>query len=504
VNVLRTKLRSALLLLIVLIAVPSLFAWNSIQQIEVETQRSRLAHKVLEEHLSLAESGYELMSHLGDGGTISDQKGGQLSRSVDGHLTLIRKMIAGEIALIGEDGANEEEDEIERVDRISRSLRSAVNGNDDGIWTREINAAVAEERREVDEIDALLARATRSVTSILLVSTMLTFLFVISGLVWLQRSVVRPTVGLIDGMRHLAEGDLGHRLEVNGSGELRSLASDFNRMAAQVHASAKTMENDRNTLQEMVEDRTLKLRELNEDLKLAVDRRVQFLADISHELRTPLAIVRGEAEVTLRGEDKTSEEYRASLNRVVDQVNGMARLVDDLLYVARNESGSPKQDAKPVALKTLIERTVSSLRPLIAADNGRIAFNAHAEGSAQVIGDGDRLRQLITILLDNAMHYSEGPPIIDVTLMTATGGYAVIIRDRGIGIAEGELPHIFERYRRGSGANEQNGEGTGLGLPLAKAIIESHGGSISLESIEDEGTTVTLLFPAASGMKAVA
>jgi two-component system, OmpR family, sensor kinase len=499
----RLKLTGAALLLVVLIAAPSMFAWYSLQQGQILSERSRMAHEVLEEHLILATAGHELLNYIALGGSTSDRQGKAMAQVVNAELADVRRMITAEIAFLGAAGLVEEEEELARVDRIDASLRSAIAGNDDGKWMKEISAAVAEERREVAVIDQQTARSYRSVSLLMAATALAVFLVVFLGLVWMQRTIVRPIASLIDGMRNLAEGRLSFRLREIGSGELQVLNADFNRMAVQVHASAKSMENDRNALIEIVEQRTEQLTAANEALRRAADRRAQFLADISHELRTPLAIIRGEAEVALRGADKSTIEYRESLSRVTGQVNSMVRLVDDLLYVARNEGGVPKFIAKPLSLKSLLNQIVRDLKPLIEADNGKIKFNAD-NGPAQIMGDADRLRQLMTILLDNAIHYSEGPPDIEVALVQSTEGYAVIVRDHGIGIAEDELPHVFERYRRGNHADAHNGHGVGIGLPMAKAIAETHGGSLRIDSVEHEGTTVTLLLPASGGMRVVA
>lgn len=497
------KLSGAALLFVVLVATPSMFAWYSLQQSQFLSERSRMAHEVLEKHLVLATAGQGLLNHIVVGGSTSDSRGKTMAKLVNAELSDVRRLITAEIALLGSAGLAEEEEELNRVDRIDASLRRAIAGNDDGKWMEEINAAVAEERREVAVIVRQNVRSHRSISLLLATTALAVFVLVFLCMLWIQRTIVNPTASLIDGMSKLADGKLSFRLRESGGRELRRLHADFNRMAAQVEASAKSMENDRNALLEMVEQRTEQLTLANEELRTAADRRVQFLADISHELRTPLAIIRGEAEVALRGADKSTDEYRESLSRVAGQVNGMVRLVDDLLFVARNESGAPKFVPKPLGLTALLDLIVKNLKPLIEADHGSIDFTADSE-PAQILGDPDRLRQLMTIVLDNAINYSEGPPAIEVALVRATEGYAVIVRDRGIGISDADLPYVFERYRRGNRANDHNGDGVGIGLPMAKAIAETHGGSLSIDSVEREGTTVTLLLPASHAMRVVA
>ncbi len=500
---LRTKSRIAMILVIILVLLPCGFALYSMSQGEKDNMRSRIAHEVLEAHLELSRSGYLLINHVRSGGARYDVKGVKLEGKLMTQARRARLLIAQEIAVIGQGGAEEEEEELERIAQILASLNSNLSGNNDDRWVGLVDDAVDEERREVAGIDTLTQRAFRSASASMLIMTLVALAMTIGAFIWLQRSLLRPASDLLDGMTQLSKGDLSFRLRPSGDSEFQVLGEQFNKMAAQVQASAKSMENDRNALQLMVESRTEEIGAANAELKKSADTRTQFLADISHELRTPLAIIRGEAEVTLRGTDKEADEYRASLSRVADQVNGMARLVDDLLYVARNEGGAPKMKAQAVNVTSLLKTIANGLRPLVEADSGRLSFFSDIE-NARVIGDPDRLRQLIQILLDNAMNYSEGPPAIDITLCSAVDGFAIKIRDEGIGISREDLPHIFERYHRGKQASSQNGGGIGIGLPMAKAIADSHGGSITVESSEGAGTTITIILPGANEMKAVA
>ena len=113
----------------------------------------------------------------------------------------------------------------------------------------------------------------------------------------------------------------------------------------------------------------------------------------------------------------------------------------------------------------------------------------------QVTADRDRLKQLILILLDNAIQYSQRSPEITIDLSETEGGLIFRVHDRGIGISNLDLPHIFDRFRRGKNAEVRNGNGFGLGLPLAKSIVEGHGGKIAVESVKDHGTDVSVYLP---------
>ena len=500
---LRFKVRLVVILLAVLIVTPTLFAWKSLQDGKFNAERSRQAHEVLDAHLMLSERGFRLLHHIGNGGVVDDPDGRQLGIEVRQQTSAIRKLIAEEIAFIGAGGADEENEELDRLDNISESLSNAARGREDGRWQKLIDEAVAEERRETAVVDRETQRAFASVQWLILVLTIGVALVAVTALFWVQRSLMRPINHLLAGTRALADGEYWHRVKPEGDAEFRELAESFNRMAAQMQSTSTALASDNDALEALIAERTNEVASANERLSETADRRNQFLADISHELRTPLAIIRGEAEVTLRGKDKSAEEYRNSLARVADQVHGMARLVDDLLYVARSEAGAPKLKLRPLNLRKLADTAVQGLRVLIEADNGTIKLNAPG-ASAPVLGDGDRLSQMIHILLDNAIHYSEGPPDIIVSVLPSPDGHILMVTDQGIGISEEDLPHVFDRYHRGRLAKEQNGAGVGIGMPMAKAIVEGHGGSISIESARGSGTTVKVYLPGVESVRAVA
>jgi two-component system, OmpR family, sensor kinase len=500
---LRFKLGLILALFALIIVVPSSAAWFALQDGKYGAERARLAHQVLDRHLALAERGHRLLHHVDHGGALGDQAGQKLQGQIRAQATQIRKLIAEEVALIGEGGLEEEEIEISRIDAIMLSLDQAARGQEDDRWQALIDDAVADEQAEVAVVDGAAEQAFSTVGWTLLLISLATVAVSLIALFWLRQSLVMPFNRLMEGTAALANGEYWHRVKPSGDAEFRNLAESFNLMATKMQSANSALESDNDALEAIVSARTSELAAVNDKLSSAADRRNQFLTDISHELRTPLAIIRGEAEVTLRGKDKSAEEYRSSLSLVADQVQGMARLVDDLLYVARSEAGAPKLNLRPVNLKKLAEQATRELRALIEADDGSIAFDAQV-GAASVLGDADRLAQLLRILLDNAIHYSEGPPEIAVTLLPSPDGYTLIVADSGMGIAADDLPNVFDRYHRGRMANQRNGNGVGIGLPMAKAIVEGHGGSITIDSTLGKGTSVSIFLPGAEGIRAAA
>ena len=172
-------------------------------------------------------------------------------------------------------------------------------------------------------------------------------------------------------------------------------------------------------------------------------------------------------------------------------------LVNDLLFIARQGAGAARLKMQPIDLGDLLKKVCGDAKVIADGKNIDVAFvngNAHD----MVRGDPARLRQLFLVLLDNAVRYSKSKGAVKVEIGSADGEVRVRVSDRGIGIPPEELEGIFERFRRGGNAASMNDEGLGLGLPVAKAIVEAHKGRIEMASRPGEGTTVTVALPADS------
>jgi signal transduction histidine kinase len=222
--------------------------------------------------------------------------------------------------------------------------------------------------------------------------------------------------------------------------------------------------------------------------------RVEFLADISHELRTPLAGLRGEAEVTLRYGAKSEEVCRETLERIIAYASDMGRLVDDLLFLARSEADTVRFDFRRTTLQEIVMETVREGEVLGRAKEITLETSI-VSTPITVDVDGQRLRQAIMILLDNAIKYSPPKQCVTVTV-SAAGGYGeVIVRDEGMGIPAEDLPHVFDRFYRGRKSRVSHEGGSGLGLAISKWLVEKQGGELKIESQEGEFTEVRLRVP---------
>ncbi len=235
----------------------------------------------------------------------------------------------------------------------------------------------------------------------------------------------------------------------------------------------------------------------HQKLKLLDRLRSQFFADISHELRTPLTVIRGEAEVTLRGKDKPLTEYKTALGRIVILTNQLNKLVSDLLFLARSESNTLEIGRQPTQLRDILVE-VHREAQILALQRGTVADLATPTDPLIVEGDPQRLQQLFMILVDNSINYLNQGGTVEIRVATSNKHVAVTIADNGMGIPAADLPHVFERFYRVKRQHRSTHSGSGLGLPIAKWITEAHGGTISLTSVVDQGTIVTVQLPLSS------
>jgi signal transduction histidine kinase len=222
----------------------------------------------------------------------------------------------------------------------------------------------------------------------------------------------------------------------------------------------------------------------------AWERQQAFVANASHELRAPLTLLRASAEVAERKLPADSPS-RPLLQDVLEETDAMARLVEDLLLLSRLDAGAMRLDLQPVDLAVLLNDVAAPFERV--ADDRGIRLEVEAVPT-MALGDRARLRQIILILLDNALRYVPAGGWIRVS-GAEEGGHAVVtVSDSGSGIAPEHLPHVFERFYRG---DPHGSSGSGLGLSIARALVQAMRGEIHLESRPGDGTRVTLRLPIA-------
>jgi signal transduction histidine kinase len=358
-----------------------------------------------------------------------------------------------------------------------------------------VDLAVAREVAKVVGARAEIADLSRRSVQIGIAAGSLTLIAAFFGTLLILSSFMRPFRALLEGASRLAQGDLSFRIPEGGRDEMGRLSRDFNLMAAQLERSDQALRAEEEELQRRVEARTAELEAVNSQLAAQDETRRRFLADVSHELRTPLTVMRGEAEVALRSREAVlGEGAHEALTAVVEQSEHMSRLVDDLLFVARRDAGEAPLRLSRVMLGEVLERTMTVAAQL--APDPTITLDAAPDARAtRITVDRGRLHQLLMVLLDNALKYSPDGGTVTVEARRSGPDVTVTVRDSGIGIPAADLPHVFDRFVRGSNALPG---GTGLGLPVARAIAEAHGGRLDIDSREGGGTSVALTLPVTS------
>ncbi len=286
--------------------------------------------------------------------------------------------------------------------------------------------------------------------------------FTFGSLVWGGRGlrhISAPLGDLLEAAGRIAEGDYSPRVVERGPSEVRALARAFNGMAAQ--------------------------------LQLTETQRRDLMADITHELRTPLTVIQGNLEGFLDGVYSPDE---ARLKSLLEETQILARLVEDLRTLALAESGSLQLKKEPTDLALLLAETVSAFRT--QADAAGVKLDLQAVPDAPLLNlDPERIRQVLSNLIANALRYTPHDGSIHVRYIrtrSEDGNYAeVTVEDTGVGIAPEVLPHIFNRFYK-----SRDSSGTGLGLPIARHLVEAHGGRITAESQPGQGTTMRIRLPA--------
>lgn len=524
----KTMLRTRIALLVIILTSSVLVLGSAVfwgvQQTEYYFQRSRLAHASGEAYLHLAQDVYRhfkeqldiVIKRLDPLNAESVKTFEKLNES----LKAVEIATREEISHVRDEGEESEIAELEHAAKLQAVINEGVQAFDtihrlhgegratdadqtlrqlldvliDKQLSPLIDTAVAKERAEVvlaDQRAALVIHRLRVMAVIVGVASAI-FALVVGILLF--RRLKQPLDTLMHGTRQIAAGDLAHRIELDGHDELTHLAKHINDMTRDLEQQRNQLIQARSDLEKKVEARTVELLDANNKLRHVDEARRLFFADVSHELRTPLTIIRGEAEVTLRGRIKNAEESHAALVRIIDLTAQLSKLVDDLLFLARTGTEGVRFDFSAVEIRSLVEEAWEDAIALTQRRDMEVKLSL-PDTTTWIHGDRLRLKQLLHILINNAVCYSKDGGIIQLSLESIDDWAVIRVADQGIGIAGAEQHAVFERFFRGTNARRVSSAGTGLGLPLAKSIVDAHRGTITLCSAENEGTTVTVKLP---------
>ncbi|HEY0738454.1 MAG TPA: ATP-binding protein [Herpetosiphonaceae bacterium] len=312
------------------------------------------------------------------------------------------------------------------------------------------------ERRPGSPESDFYSRVTRATTYSAIGATGIALLL---GIV-LARTLTHPVRELTAATQAVARGGLGEQVRVRSRDELGILAASFNQMS--------------------------------QDLAHASTLRRQMTADIAHDLRTPLSVILGYTEALRDGKLPCDQEIFDTLHT---EAQHLQHLIDDLRTLSLTDAGELPLTRQPVVPQALLERTVAAYRTHAQARGIALEVRATTDVPAIEV-DPERMTQVLSNLLSNALRFTPSGGTITVRAAADNNQTQLIVQDTGSGIKPEDLPHIFERFYRADPARQQGNSSSGLGLAIAKGIVEAHGGTITVQSTVGQGTAFTITLPA--------
>jgi signal transduction histidine kinase len=326
------------------------------------------------------------------------------------------------------------------------------------------------------EIDAILVGAStesigfgpRALLRSMMFTAPLVLLISLSVGSWLAGKRFQPLTRMMDEVEAISDGrSLHRRLAVTGRDQMARLALTLKRMIARLEDSFSALH--------------------------------RFTADASHELKTPLMVLRAGVERALTHPD-TPDEALQSLDETLEGVNWMTELVENLLILARADEGRAPLAVEPCDLREIVAEAVET-GGMLAEGAGNTVTTEVPDHPVILPVDRTRVRQLLLNLVTNAVKYTPAGGRVLVGLVEEPDHVVMEVRDTGVGIAPGDLPHVFDRFWRADPARTRTGEkaGTGLGLAITKWVAEAHGGSIQVQSRPGRGTIFTVVLPRTVG-----
>lgn len=532
----RKQLSGVLLILAACIVLQGVGAVFALREAERQVVRGRVASDIHQGFLQLLATKQRLRSwvtqHKIGAGGHAEERDDLLQQMQQGLGELA--LLAQKAAALGLDGRNSEE-HTARTDalqvlgynvhelgqalmqlktlpadmpaRLGWDTLTEVFDKSEGRDLRELIAQSITRESAAMQRERLAADATLDRIRWLWIGMALTLaLLALGATLYFARALRRPMDELVQGAHMLGQGLLKHRVPLNDHDEFSDVARSMNAMAAALEKHQQQETEHRQRLETEVRERTSALHEANQSLQQTDTRRRTLLADISHELRTPTTAIRGEAEITLRGGERSAAQYREALQRIVATSRQLGSVIDDLLAMARSDMESLSMVHQRVDMSEPLGDALAQAQAL--AGERHILINAQAMPPSTVIvtGDAQRLSQLMLLMLDNAVRYSHPTGCVSLRWWCsdeASPTMVLEVVDQGIGIPAEELHQVFDRHFRGRMARLHRAAGSGLGLPIAKALAQAHGGSLTLESPADEatgtGTRVQLCLPLLHG-----
>ncbi|MFT4940452.1 MAG: two-component system OmpR family sensor kinase [Paraglaciecola sp.] len=482
----------------------------------VNLKQSTIAQSLLVEHEKLSSISYRLFKQLTDEVIFGRNANQAYVRNkqavIEQSLDRIKQLELEQREALGvsfTQGSVEDTDElVQLINQIIEEFKVVVVSNTtplnqqerlhsllevtiDDQFREAINSAVSRQSRVVAAINAKIDTLNTAMVWFTIGLGVLSYPLIVYGCYWLFNQLYQPLILIRGATNAIASGNYRQPISVKLDDEFEELATSINQLAERLQEHEANEAKSRQQLEFEVKQRTSELTNANLQLTKIDSRRRQFIADVSHELRTPLTIIRGEAQVTLRLQSASEADYKETLRAILQQSVNLSRLVDDLLLLTRAEMNQLQLQIMPIHIKPLLEAEINKWQRFHLDRVFSLAADALSDDAAVMI-DQQRIQQVLSILLDNATKYSEPGQGVEISISWKDTFIIIAVKDSGGGISAAEVENIFERFVRFSKHNE----GLGLGLPIAKAIVEAHGGTIAVESAQGQGSTFSITLPA--------
>ncbi len=310
-----------------------------------------------------------------------------------------------------------------------------------------------------------ITQTMTKVKNLFIYSAVVSILFSAVVVYFFSRYLTGPLQEMNRVAKQLASGNLAERVSVKQGDEIGDLGMAFNHMASEIQKNEKV--------------------------------RRDFLADVSHELRSPLTSIQGFVEAMIDGKDKTPEQRQKYLGIIHDESLRLARLVNELLDLSKIESGTVEIAREPVDMTEIVQDVITKAKAVVNDKKIKL-YRENPGRSVMVMGNRDRLGQVMTNLLANACRFAPSGSEIGVIISENAADVKVTVRDEGEGIPEAELPYIWERFYKVDKARSRGQGGTGLGLAIVKHIIQSLGGRVFASSSNTSRTEIGFILPKAA------
>ena len=355
--------------------------------------------------------------------------------------------------------------------------------------------------------------------NIIIQSTLTSFMFISIGVIlvfMISTRLSKPIIDLTKSARELSKGNFGitENIKIDSGDEIGLLASEFIEMSRNLKISRERLEVYSQTLEQKVEDRTIKLKEANEKSEAANEKlqeidnmKTEFLSIVSHELRTPLAAVLGYAKIinnrlndvifpNVREDSKvvmSTRKVNKGLGTIISEGERLTELINDLLDITKIEAGKIEWKMEPVSVAEIIERAMA-ITSSSFEQYGLEPISDVEDGLPKVVGDKNWLEQVMINLISNAMKFTEKGSVL-CRARKINNEIIISVIDTGTGISDIDKEKIFEKFKQAGTTIKGKPKGTGLGLPICKEIVKHHGGRIWVESELGKGSIFSFTLP---------